>query len=631
MKVITDIFMTVLGMSLTATYCICAVCVLRILMKRLPKIFSYVLWSVVAIRLICPVLPESSFSLMGDRVAESAQWIAGYDSAMYYDTEEVPAIPDAIEASELKAEVGGADTENSISSRENIGSGVDRAAQSSAVGDDSVTGTDMVYGLCSVIWLGVFIALCTYNLISYLRLKKRLKHRPSIVETPFVLGIMHPIIYLPDGLTEEERIQCMSHERVHIQRKDYLIKQFAFILACIHWFNPFVWLAFYLMSQDMEMSCDERALQSPALADRRAYSGVLLKLSTEKVRFGGYPIAFGESSAASRIKNIMNYKKPAFWSVLILCAGIAVCLTGLFTNPVKVKGVDGMTDTNIVDISAGNSTDRAGNRKLSKAEYEKQLLQIMQKRIKTKYENLLGSNAASMKTITREYEKTTKAIEKIMQQINAEQEKSVIVGLQEELSEQKEILAFLTGSKTKFANDREEYLTCLNQLGEPNTAGRTIPTQKSATKFLNLPENNCLLTHNFNMEQIDLCDGGPSYDDIWSDSSKNVETGNGEQGSTTEEDILYVRVECTEVFYYYNGMIRLDYRNADEEAVKQPDCPLIQGSVYLAPKNAQSDMFHLDSNYIVGNVIHEGGLKDKDASHAFDLSEFLDTLYSNSK
>lgn len=406
MGMVTAVFYKLLGMSLTASYCILAVLLLRLCMKRAPKIFSYVLWAVVGFRLICPVLPESPFSLMGRTVAESSETIAADSAAVDYFAGGRPeaAAPEAEriiyeeekgtahgeengsggrEGNHLQSDTTPDNSRQTNDSKENgsqenaleNGSPKDvdtenmlqdgSARAESPAGNPGQSGTDgkriVIKGadVCAFLWLGVFLLLCVYCVFSYLHLKKKLRKaacpegfyqgipvfRARGIGTPFVFGLTRPTIYLPEGLTEQQRAQCLAHEGIHVRRRDNLVKQTAFLLACLHWFNPLVWLSFYLMSCDLEMSCDEQALKSPELADRKAYSETLLDLSAERAHFGGCPLAFGAGSARARIKNIMNYKKPAFWVVLCCVAGIVLCAAGLLTDPVGFNPEENFENT----------------------------------------------------------------------------------------------------------------------------------------------------------------------------------------------------------------------------------------------------------------------------------------------
>ncbi|MDE7252196.1 MAG: hypothetical protein K2O32_04560 [Acetatifactor sp.] len=755
MNMIANIFLTILGMSLTAAYCILAVCLLRVLLRKMPKIFSYCLWSVVALRLVCPILPESRFSLMGDRVVESARQIASTN--MKYELEsgtrsmadglEGDIVPNASGIHGLPETEGiGESGSGNVSAINDYPSGEvegdsttlanrnDTASINTTAGDNPQAGEiesgNIIY-FVAAIWLGIFLLLCAYGIGSYLRLKLRLakvaytgrtfenipvKYAPGI-ETPFVLGLVRPIVYLPDTLTDSEAMQCLSHERVHVQRRDYLVKQFAFVLACVHWFNPFVWLAFHLMSQDMEMSCDEQALQSPALADRKAYSDTLLKVSTSRVQFGGCPLAFGENSASLRIKNIMNYKKPGFWVVVVVCVAIVTCMVGLFTNP-----VNGTVDETEADIEAkvdkdhaatqGEPTDETQKNTLAdieqakkeealaismenrpersigpvQAQYEAELVDIFKKNLENNYLKQIGTREASIRALEDVLMEDNEKLAKLQNNLNnSAGEEAKIIELETKIAELNKTAESLAVSIEEISAEKATLELRLQKMDITDMDGRPISLDHSADKYLNQPEINCFLMQNFNTSQIDLdflfYDGAglensePSAEErqllegtqeqsqgIWSSgifyhftgeqvdsflkeklglplSEIQYGTGSGNTLKDTWEyleeydsytlldpkgDTFYTKVECVYAFNYYNGILRLDYKKAGKTWSSEP---LIEGSLYLAPKDAKNgDINHLNSYYIIGNVIHKGSLKDRDPENAFDLSEYLNRL-----
>lgn len=353
----TDIFLTVLNMSITASYCILFVCFVRLLMKKLPKIYSYLLWLVVAFRLICPFAVESGFSLVRERFVNQEMNVT-VTSAIANHMTKPGSVDDTNYLSDYGNSIGEADEANKMSDNDtgmlaNIGeiSYSDKTESVNILGTnteitDEITKIDIPF-LAARIWLAGLILLIGYSIFTYVRLKVKLQkahkekstfHTVTVweikgLDTPFVLGILRPAIYLPSALQPWVREQCLAHEYTHIRRKDYLIKQLAFLLTCVYWFHPLVWLAFYLMTKDMEMSCDEFALRSTSLEDRKAYSETLLELSSETRCFAGCPLAFGENSISARIKNIMNYKRPGFWGMLLASILVIVCIVGLCTNP----------------------------------------------------------------------------------------------------------------------------------------------------------------------------------------------------------------------------------------------------------------------------------------------------------
>lgn len=325
------IFLTVLNMSFTAGYCIIAVIVLRFLFQRQPKIFSYLLWSVVLFRLLCPFSLTSGYSLLrvntalfsGERIRTLSMADAGAEGQNAADEP-------------VAGQAGGA-AENTLTV---LG------------GNPADTGNIWVQravGFASWIWLAGVAALLFYSVETVIRLRRLLSdavrtekgfYETEKIETPFVLGIRRPQIYLPSHLREEERGYVLAHERIHIARKDYLVKILFYAAACVHWFNPLVWLAFSLMETDMEMSCDEAVLRKLGVEVKQQYSEALLLLSTGRTKFQGAPPAFGEGNIKGRIRNILAYRKKTAWAVILTAFILLAAGAGLLLNPAPANGMN---------------------------------------------------------------------------------------------------------------------------------------------------------------------------------------------------------------------------------------------------------------------------------------------------
>ncbi|WP_243136997.1 M56 family metallopeptidase, partial [Alkaliphilus serpentinus] len=197
--------------------------------------------------------------------------------------------------------------------------------------------------IAAYIWVLGIIALLVYSFVSIFMLKRQLKSAQLIeqniyeaknLKTPFVLGFIKPKIYLPVGLNATERSYILLHEQTHIHRKDHIIKVLAFLTLSVHWFNPLVWIAFMLMSKDMELSCDERVLKQMNNEDiKKTYANSLLSLATGKHIISGSPLAFGEGNVRGRIKNVLNYKRPRFWVVFASIIVLIVSGITLISNP----------------------------------------------------------------------------------------------------------------------------------------------------------------------------------------------------------------------------------------------------------------------------------------------------------
>lgn len=319
------IFLEILNMSITAGYCVIAVVLLRLLLKKQPKIYSYILWSVVFFRMICPVSIKSVFSFLrfNTRVIQEdleAQEVFGLSSG--YD-EVVNFI--------------GSNAADSVVSQ--TVTDVTANADSAIAGGSVV---QMILFAAITVWLIGMFGLIIYSLAAAIRLKKKLKwavHKETNIyeaeglSTPFVFGFIKPKIYLPGSIGEPEKSFVLKHELTHIHRKDYIIKPVAFFIVCMHWFNPLAWLAFYLMSKDMEMSCDESVIRKLTREETVDYSQTLLTLASNRRGMGMNPLSFGKGNVKERIKNILRYKKPVTWVTVVIVAVLTVVLIGLAVNP----------------------------------------------------------------------------------------------------------------------------------------------------------------------------------------------------------------------------------------------------------------------------------------------------------
>lgn len=314
------VFLKILNMSITASYVFAFVFVLRLLLKRAPKWISYTLWSVLLFRLVCPVSFSSAFSILrsiGAPAAESGS-VAYIPSNI--GTMTAPTVNVGI--SSLSEAINGA------------------LPAATSVASANPLQIWIFIGAC--VWLAGIAVMLIYSAVSYIRLRRRMSDatllfdnvfETDVIATPFVCGFMKPKIYLPVGLSESEHESVLLHERTHIARCDHLIKPLAFLVLSVYWFHPLVWLAFVLLSRDMEMSCDERVIKALSDEQKSGYSSALLHLAVRRPILAGSPLAFGESGAKGRIKNILNYRKPSFWVVLIAAVAATVVGVCLLANP----------------------------------------------------------------------------------------------------------------------------------------------------------------------------------------------------------------------------------------------------------------------------------------------------------
>ena len=340
------IFLTILNMSITASIVALTVMLVRIPLKKAPRIFSYALWGVVLFRLVCPMSVESRLSFMPAPTFVIPQDI------VYSQTPAIQAGMKIVDAPINEAinnalppvgsEINGANSNISISSESSAPVGQENnttLAPKDAEHASPMSGMNPIhafFNIAAYVWLFGFAALLIYAVIGYIRLKRRVYFatlvRDSIyetdkIETPFVLGFIRPKIYVPTGIDPKQQCHILTHEYTHIKRRDYLIKPFAFIVFALHWFNPIMWAAYMLMSNDMEMSCDEAVLSKTSEDIRGVYSESLLNLSVGK--FGLLTtLAFGKSNVKSRVRNVLKFKKPSRGIVIAVAVLVAVLSAG---------------------------------------------------------------------------------------------------------------------------------------------------------------------------------------------------------------------------------------------------------------------------------------------------------------
>ena len=310
----SGIFLKLLNLSISASWLVLAVLALRLVLRRAPKWVNVLLWGMVALRLMLPFSIESALSLIPSAETLSPE-VVRFDPAPTI-TSGVTIIDNAVNPS----------------LRESF------AAAPLA----SVNPLYVWTYLAGWVWLIGLAAMLLYALVSYLRLRRRVSAsiplRENIyvcdeVPSPFILGIVHPRIYLPSALDEAQRGSVLSHERAHLARRDHWWKPLGFALLAVYWFNPLLWLAYTLLCRDIELACDERVLRGMDAGQIKDYSSALLACSVPRRMIAACPLAFGEVGVGARVKNALRYKKPAFWVVavsVVVCTVVAVCF---LTNP----------------------------------------------------------------------------------------------------------------------------------------------------------------------------------------------------------------------------------------------------------------------------------------------------------
>lgn len=316
----TDIFLRIVELSWQAGVLALAVMLARLALRRAPKWAVCLLWALVAVRLVLPFSLQSPVSL---QAAQSPVTAALYE------------LPQTQETAQKTDEVlSGGSTEPVTPPLPPMES---MTAQPVPTPKPAMT-----VSLLAAIWLTGVVMMLTYMLVSYLGIYRRVctavrlednVYRCGSWGTPFVLGLLRPRIYVPEGMDDAALPQVLAHERCHIRRGDHIVKPLAFLLLALHWFNPVLWAAYVLLGRDMENACDERVLRDVDGAGRAAYSRALVACAVRQRPAAVCPLAFGEVAVQERVKNAMNGKKPAVWAAVLLVIAAAVIAVCFLTSP----------------------------------------------------------------------------------------------------------------------------------------------------------------------------------------------------------------------------------------------------------------------------------------------------------
>ena len=335
------VFLKLLNLSISASWLVLAVLVLRLISKRSPKWMNVLLWGIVALRLMLPFSIESALSLI-----PSAETVS-------------PAVVQFDPAPTITSGVSVIDNAVNPSLSEHF----------AAVPTASVNPLYVWAYLAGWVWLIGLGAMLLYALVSYLRLRRRVSVSLPIqdhiylcdaISSPFILGVVKPRIYLPSGLDEVQRQNVLSHERAHLARRDHWWKPLGFALLAVYWFNPVLWLAYALLCRDIELACDERVIRTMDESAVKTYSTVLLACSMPRKAVITCPLAFGEVGVKERVKNALRYKKPAFWVVaasVAVCVVVAVCF---LTNPPTDTDAAGLVGFHREQVTYADVTDASG-------------------------------------------------------------------------------------------------------------------------------------------------------------------------------------------------------------------------------------------------------------------------------
>ena len=308
-----EFFLKIINMSISASWLIFAVLILRLVLKKAPKWVNVLLWGIVAIRLICPFSFESALSLIPSAETFPKKIISG------------PS---------FDVQSGITPVDNRIN--DYLG---DRYFEGVTV---PANNGNTIMTILTIVWTIGILLLVAYTVISYWRLHREIdtavRYKDNIfqsenVSSPFVLGLIKPRIYLPFKLDGQDMEHVVAHEQAHIRRKDHWWKPLGFLLLTIHWFNPLMWLAYVLLCRDIELACDEKVIKGLSNEQRADYTQALVACSVNHRMIAACPLTFGEVGVKERVKSVMNYKKPAFWVIIIaviICVGVAACF---LTNP----------------------------------------------------------------------------------------------------------------------------------------------------------------------------------------------------------------------------------------------------------------------------------------------------------
>ena len=335
------VFLKLLNLSISASWLVLAVLVLRLVSKRSPKWMNVLLWGIVALRLVLPFSVESALSLI-----PSAETVS-------------PAVVQFDPAPTITSGVSIIDNAVNPSLSEHF----------AAVPTMSVNPLYVWTEIAGWVWLIGLGAMLLYALVSYLRLRRRVSvslpvqdhiYLCDAISSPFILGVVKPHIYLPSGLDEVQRQNVLSHEQAHLARRDHWWKPLGFALLAVYWFNPMLWLAYALLCRDIELACDERVIRTMDESAVKTYSTVLLACSMPRKAVITCPLAFGEVGVKERVKNALHYKKPAFWVVaasVTVCIVVAVCF---LTNPPTDTDAAGLVGFHREQVTYADVTGASG-------------------------------------------------------------------------------------------------------------------------------------------------------------------------------------------------------------------------------------------------------------------------------
>ncbi len=343
-----NVFLELFNMSITASWLVLAIIIFRVIFKKAPKWLRVVVWGLVGFRLICPFSFESVLSLI-----PSAE-----------------LVPPEIVYSDSSTDVSGAEIFNAIGNNQ---VSFDLGIQDGSVVFNEYTAPDgntvnpllIITYIASIVWLVGMAVMLLYTLISYLRILKKVREATPLKEniwicdnisTPFILGLIKPRIFLPSSMNEQDTEFVIAHEKAHLKRHDHWWKPLGFALLTVYWFNPVLWVAYVLLCRDIELACDEKVIKEMGTEIKKSYSDALINCSVPRKMISACPLAFGETGVKGRIKSVLNYKKPAFWVIVVAVVAVLVTTVCFMTNPDKDDKESTTTTTESTTLGEESTT-----------------------------------------------------------------------------------------------------------------------------------------------------------------------------------------------------------------------------------------------------------------------------------
>mgnify|MGYP004471759239 FL=1 len=377
-----DVFLKLVNLSISASWLILAVLVLRVVLKKAPKWVMPLLWGVVALRLVCLFSIESALSLIPSAETIPSEIVTETREPVLYEQATLDIV-----------------TNPTLPSAAEVPVGVSRQQ------------AQVDFNIYSVLWLAGMAALLVHALVSAGKLKKKLAtaillrdhiYESEFVDSPFVFGVVKPNIYLPMHMDEGTAAYVIAHERAHLARRDHWWKVLGYLVLALHWFNPLVWVAYILFCRDIELACDEKVVKGLDGAARADYSQALLSCAAPKRAVAACPLAFGEGNIKMRVKSALHYKKPAFWVAAAAVLAVVIVAVCFLTNPrsdINAETLLGTSRGEITRISVKMEEADSGEEYRMSTEEIKTVLSLLDA---AEYERL-GSASAMQECYARLY------------------------------------------------------------------------------------------------------------------------------------------------------------------------------------------------------------------------------------